>query len=208
MTPLLINVPEKVICFKCIRERVKNMKKGLKVIAVSAMLAATQPLCSFGASSITVGTGADGVQLEGATSDGAQVSLDSGGTARLSFAKGKAATAGLPQAVVDAINAIDSGNVPLNEAVQDAELAGYNALVKTSALVVTEIGTQAPATGKVSQTLYVPNLVEGLGTVQLLFYDNATGKWTLITPDSVDYTSKKITAGFTGSGTFSVVYKK
>ena len=40
--------------------------------------------------------------------------------------------------------------------------------------------------------VYVPNLVEGLGTVQVLFYNNMTSKWELITPTSVDVANKMI----------------
>ena len=70
------------------------------------------------------------------------------------------------------------------------------------------MNTNQPKTGEVAVSLYVPNLVQGLNNVQVLFYDNATGLWKLINPANVDVANKKITVNISGSGSFSVVYKK
>ena len=44
-----------------------------------------------------------------------------------------------------------------------------------------QAGTRVEKTGATNMPVYVPNLVEGLGTVQVLFYNNMTSKWELIT---------------------------
>lgn len=154
------------------------------------------------------GIGSSGVRLEGANMGRVQTSTDTGLPVSLGFVAGNAAVAGLPQPVLDSINMINSGTMPLNEAVKDVDLTGYNALVKTSALIARDPVTEAEVKGNVKLTLYIPNLAEGIGTIQVLFYDNNTGKWTLINPAGIDYTTKQIIVEFTGSGTFSVVYKK
>ena len=55
-----------------------------------------------------------------------------------------------------------------------------------------QAGTRVEKTGATNMPVYVPNLVEGLGTVQVLFYNNMTSKWELITPTSVDVANKMI----------------
>ena len=67
------------------------------------------------------------------------------------------------------------------------DLTGYNALVGTHAIVTKDAATNAEKAGAGgSSLLYVPNLVDGLGEVQVLFYNNLTGTWTVIQPNKVD----------------------
>lgn len=123
----------------------------------------------------------------------------------LSFANGDAATAGLPSHVVDAINKINAGQ-PLNTTLNSPALAGYNALTGTHALVAKDPASSAVKTGSADVRLYVPNLVDGLTNVAVLYYDNVTGLWKIL-PAVVDPASKIVTVNVTGSGTLTVIYK-
>ena len=65
-------------------------------------------------------------------------------------------------------------------------------MVGTHAIVTKDAVTNTEKTGPVEVPLYVPNLVDGLGEVQVLFYNNLTGTWTVIQPSRVDAASKTI----------------
>ena len=155
------------------------------------------------AASNTGTTSANAVSVEGASASGTAVIGDT----QVGFATGEAATAGLPAQTVAAINAINAGNT-LADVVKDVDLNGYSALTSVQAIVAKDVNTNQPKTGEVAVSLYVPNLVQGLNNVQVLFYDNATGLWKLINTANVDVANKKITVNISGSGSFSVVYKK
>ena len=130
------------------------------------------------------------------------------GNTALEFVQGNSgAVSGLPENVVNAINGINSGQ-PLNQVISDVDLTGYNALVGTHAIVTKDAVTNTEKTGPVEVPLYVPNLVDGLGEVQVLFYNNLTGTWTVIQPSRVDAASKTIWFNIPNSGTFSVIYKR
>lgn len=148
-------------------------------------------------------TSANAVAVEGASASGTAVIGDT----QVGFVSGEAATAGLPEQTVAAINAINAGT-NLTEAVKDVDLNGYSALTSVQAIVAKDVNTNQPKTGEVPVSLYVPNLIQGLDNVQVLFYDNATGLWKLINPANVDVANKKITVNISGSGSFSIVYKK
>lgn len=152
----------------------------------------------------TANTGsANATSVEGASASGTAVIGDT----QVGFATGEAATAGLPAQTVETINAINAGT-SLNEAVKDVDLNGYSALTAVQAIVAKDVNTNQPKSGDVAVSLYVPNLIQGLDNVQVLFYDNATGLWRLIQPAAVDAVNKKITVNISGSGSFSVVYKR
>ena len=160
------------------------------------------------------GQGNNVVQIGvGQTSSGAQVETNSRGQAvvgntALEFVQDSGnAVAGLPESVVSAINGINSGR-PLNEAVPDVDLTGYNALVGTHSIVTKAAATNAEKTGAVEVPLYIPNMVDGLGDIEVLFYDNMTGTWKVIKPNKVDIGSKMIWFEVPNSGTFSVIYKR
>ena len=130
------------------------------------------------------------------------------GDTGIEFVQGsESAVSGLPETVVSTINAINTGN-GLAEAGTGLDLSGYNALVGTTAVMTYQAGTRVEKTGATNMPVYVPNLVEGLGTVQVLFYNNMTSKWELITPTSVDVANKMIHVTIPNSGTFSVIYKR
>lgn len=123
------------------------------------------------------------------------------GDTGIEFVQGsESAVSGLPETVVSTINAINTGT--------GLDLSGYNALVGTTAVMTYQAGTRVEKTGATNMPVYVPNLVEGLGTVQVLFYNNMTSKWELITPTSVDVAKKMIHVTIPNSGTFSVIYKR
>ena len=50
--------------------------------------------------------------------------------------------------------------------------------------------------------------VDGLGNVQVLFYNNLTGTWTVIQPTRIDTASKMLYFNIPNSGTVSVIYKR
>ena len=130
------------------------------------------------------------------------------GDTGIEFVQGsESAVSGLPETVVSTINAINTGT-GLAEAGTGLDLSGYNALVGTTAVMTYQAGTRVEKTGATNMPVYFPNLVEGLGTVQVLFYNNMTSKWELITPTSVDVAKKMIHVTIPNSGTFSVIYKR
>lgn len=228
-------------------------KKGLVILALTAVLAST-PVLAFGArsssssdgggsssssSSTTTGssttspstvtvtdtgvktTGATtstdakgsniGVVVDAVTTTGQAITVNAKGEAvigdtAVAFTTGGSATAGLPENVVSAINDINAGR-SLQEVVKDVDLSGYNALTGTHAIITKDAATGAVKEGPVEVSLYVPNLVAGVENVSVLFYDNATGKWTLLPAVKVDPVTKTIAANVPGSGTLTVVYK-
>ena len=117
------------------------------------------------------------------------------------------AVAGLPANVVSGINTINTG-AALNTVTSDVDLNGYNALTKTKAVYMTtnKDGNRVETSAEVS--ISVPNLVEGLGTVQVLYYNNTTGKWQLLPVLKADYVKKTVIVNLPCSGTYSVVYKR
>lgn len=160
------------------------------------------------------GQGDSQVQIgAGQTTGGTAVTINSRGQAvigdtALEFVQGSGSVvSGLPERVVETINGINSGQ-PLGEVVPDVDLTGYNALVGTHAIVTKEAVSNVEKTGQVEVPLYVPNLMDGLGDVEVLFYDNMTGTWKLIKPTRVDAGSKMMWFNIPNSGTFSVIYKR
>ena len=140
------------------------------------------------------------------------VTVDSRGQAvvgdtALELVQGDGATVGLPETVVNTINGINSGSA-LNEVVPGVELTGYNALTGTHAIMTREIGTDVEKLGSARVPLYVPNLIDGLGTVQVLYFNNHTGRWELITPSQIDTASNTLWVTIPGSGTLTVVYRR
>ena len=178
-----------------------------------------------GASGGTVTPGAGNTGSTGATTPGGQTAsqltspTESGtathgggqavvGDTGIEFVQGSDnAVIGLPANVVSSISTINSG-ASLTSANTGIDLTGYNALVGTTAVMTYQAGTRTEKTGTVTMPLYVPNLMDGLGTVQVLFYNNMTGQWQLINPNSVDTAKKMVYVTIPNSGTFSVVYKR
>ena len=226
------------------------MKKRMTIIALAAVLTASQAVGVLAANSpgtgpVIVDSGSDGSsydigekvdRVKGSTSVGTSptgsgqgnnaiqiavgqtagehaVETNSRGQAvvgdtALEFVQGNdAAVAGLPEPVVNTIHAINSG-AALSEVVPGVDLTGYNALIGTHAIMTKDAATNTEKAGQVEVPLYVPNLIDGLGDVEVLFYNNITGTWQLIKPTRLDAGSKMLWFNIPGSGTLSVVYKK
>lgn len=125
---------------------------------------------------------------------------------QVSFITGDAATAGLPAEVTAAIKKLNDG-ITLKDAVGIAGLEGFNALTKTDAIAVRD------TKGNISDTdtrlrLNIPNLAGNLGSIKILYYANATGRWAMLDTSSVDVENKNLSFTAPGSGTFTVIYKK
>lgn len=127
----------------------------------------------------------------------------------LSFANGSAATAGLPEQTKTQIDAVNKGQ-SLADSIKDVELNGYYALGQTTAIVTSTNDAQQKVNdaAEVPVILSVPNLVDGLQNVQVLFYSNATGKWVLLPISSINIKNKQLIVNIKGSGTLTAVYKK
>ena len=133
-----------------------------------------------------------------------------GSTATVTFPKDASATAGLPAETVNQINAINTGSnlaQSISNVEENKSLEGYYALGTTQAAVILDRSGKA-AFAETLVTVYVPNLTNGLGTVQVLFYNNETGRWELLTPESQDLIKRTVKVRIKNSGTLSVVYKK
>lgn len=130
------------------------------------------------------------------------------GDTRVTFVQGeKDAVAGLPEATANIITSINKG-VELSTLKTGLDLTGYKSLNGTRAVMTYKAGTKIEKTGAVKMDFYVPNLVDGLGIVQVLFYNNMTGRWQLLQPNEIDTKTKMVTVTLPNSGTISVVYKK
>ena len=209
------------------------MRKRITTIALVAALAASQSVCTFAANSpgtgpVISGGGSDGssydagIRTNTATKNGTNANTVQFGGGVQTNSRGQAvvgdtalelvkdtgsAVAGLPESVVNAINSINSGR-PLDEAVPGVDLTGYSALVGTQAIVTKDVATNDEKAGVVEVPMYIPNLVDGLGNVQVLFYNNLTGTWTVIQPTRIDIASKMLYFNIPNSGTVSVIYKR
>lgn len=198
------------------------MRKKVLTVFMAAALAAALPVSALAARSASTSSSSDGGSyttpttntsnsgMATTTEDGKSLTTNGAGsnTENVSavFAVGNAETAGLPEAVVSAINSINTG-AELAAAVGNPELAGYAALTKTAAVVLQDPTTKGAVNREATVTLYIPNLVEGLENVKILYYENATGQWKVIDPAAIDFSKKTITFTMFGSGTVTVIHK-
>ena len=178
-------------------------KKVLATFLVAAMVA-VMPVSALAANNPTTNSG-----ITTTTEDGKSLTTNGAGsnTANISavFAVGTSETAGLPVAVVSSINSINSG-ASLATAVGNPDLAGYSALTKTAAVVLQDTATKGVANQEATVTIYIPNLVEGLQNVKILYYENATGLWKVVDPTAIDFNKKTVTFTMFGSGTVTVIH--
>lgn len=198
---------------------VTSMKKRVVTAALVAALVLSQSSTAFASRSISSGgsgratvsaTVVDEISITGSGTTtptyGGQATI---GDTSVSFVKGSThAVAGLPNGIAETIGAINRNKTELTKAGTGLDLTGYNALIGTNAVMTYKAGTTVEKTGNVTIDIYVPNLVAGLGDVEVLFYNNMTGKWQLIKPSSVNTAKKTITVTIPNSGTISVIYKK
>lgn len=198
------------------------MRKKVLTVFMAAALAVALPVSVLAARSASTSSSSDGGSyttpttntsnsgMATTTEDGKSLTTNGAGsnTENVSavFAVGNAETAGLPEAVVSAINSINTG-AELAAAVGNPELAGYAALTKTAAVVLQDPTTKGAVNREATVTLYIPNLVEGLENVKILYYENATGQWKVIDPAAIDFSQKTVTFTMFGSGTVTVIHK-
>lgn len=153
-----------------------------------------------------------GILVDATTSTGQAITInDRGeavvGTTAISLAKNVAATAGLPEAVVSSIKAINSG-ADLNAAGLGLDMSGYAALTGTHAVIVKDNASNTVKEGEpVEVSLFVSSLVDGMNGVSILFFDNVTGQWKLIPAVKIDPVTKTVSFVIQNSGTVCIVHK-
>lgn len=157
------------------------------------------------AGGITAG-GTEGGTATGGASGSAGNSITVGNT-EIRFASNDEVKESFSQNVVETINTINSGTTPLYRAIGTPETVGYNPLIPVQTLVMTDTATQAKTDEKVTVSLYVPNLMEGLNDVQLLYYNTVTKTWEFMAPVAIDYATKQVTVTLGSDTAFTVVYK-
>lgn len=200
------------------------MKKKVWVTLLAVAMAATIPMSVLAARSpstsvssddddsyyTTTTTTTDANGMASSTSDGKSLTVNGAGVltenVAAAFAVGAAETAGLPEAVVASINGINTG-ADLATAVGNPDLTGYAALTQTAAVILQDTTTNAAANKEATVTLYIPNLIEGLQNVKILYYENATGLWRVVEPTAIDFSNKTVTFTMFGSGTVTVIHK-
>lgn len=198
------------------------MKKKVWATVLAVVMAAAIPMSALAARSPSTSASSDDndsyttttTQPENGlatdTTDGKSLTSNGAGVATenvaAAFAVGAAETAGLPEAVVASINGINTG-ADLATAVGNPDLAGYSALTQTAAVVLQDTTTKTVANKETTVTLYIPNLIEGLQNVKILYYENATGLWKVVDPTAIDFSKKTVTFTMFGSGTVTVIHK-
>lgn len=119
---------------------------------------------------------------------------------------GDASTAGVPQEILEQVEAINGGEPPASAVGMD-ELEGYYALIATHTIIGKDAETGEEVTGRGKLTFYVPNLLEGLADVSALFYDRAAGQWEVL-PVEQDTEAKTVSVMLPGSGILTVIYRR
>jgi len=203
------------------------MKRKTVAIILTAALVASMPIAALGAASssgssssggggggssrkntsvgtVTVGSGLTTIVGSNVPLS-ASIAGDGTDNVKAVFAIGEAATAGLPEDVVAAINSINAG-ANLMDAVAIESLAGYSVLSETSAIVLQDATTGVVINDQALVNIYVPNLLENLANIKILCYENATNQWKVIEPVAIDFENKTISFYMVGSGTVAVVY--
>ena len=135
---------------------------------------------------------------------GAAISL---GDITVRFATNEENKESFPWNVVETINTINAGTTPLYRAIGTPDTVGYNPLIPVQTLIAEDAATQAKRTDSVTVTLYVPNLMENLNNVQILYYNEETKMWEFVAPSAVDFATKQISMTLKGNTPFTVVYK-
>ncbi|MCB6607713.1 hypothetical protein V3C10_10325 [[Clostridium] symbiosum] len=185
------------------------MKKRYVGLLIAAALM-VQPMTAFAAGSVSSrpSSGGSSTRSEslktGKLDQSAAPVVNNGGAAgnsSVSFATDTNALrdAGLSWDLIEKINTINAGTEALYRTIGTTNMVGYAALAPVQT---------ALAGNGVSVNLYVPNLVEGLNDVQVLYYNQATKAWELMAPSSINYATKEISVNLSGTTPFTIVYKK
>lgn len=157
-----------------------------------------------GSGGLAGGTATGGTAGGGSGSAGNSITV---GNTEIRFASNEEVKESFSQNVVETINTINSGTTPLYRAIGTPETVGYNPLIPVQTLVMTDAATQTKVDERVTVSLYVPNLVEGLNDVQLLYYNTVTKKWEFMAPSAIDYATKQVTVTLGSDTAFTVVYR-
>lgn len=213
------------------------MRKTWAAMTMAVMMAAAQSVTVLGASITTTGTVVVPVDQGSQTSDTDTTYRSNGAVpdeimkqgpgAVLEYTKG---TGGYiytmdekfhennqyTDAEKKAIEEINAGRQAVSTLPSDTNTTGYEALIriqeihKKNAVTSAEIREKAneAETAKERISLYVPNLIEGLQDVKVMWYNSETKKWELLNPALIDYKQKIVTVDLTALGPVTVVYKK
>lgn len=130
------------------------------------------------------------------------------GNNKVSFAVGKALTAGLSAKVTETVEKINSGTRPLYQAIGTPLAVGYSALTPIQSIIATDITTQTAATAPISLTLYIPNLIQGLNNIQILYYNQTSKSWEMMAPIAIDFATKQVTVVLPSSTPFTIIYRR
>ena len=114
---------------------------------------------------------------------------------------------GFPQEVINQIAAINAGEPPASAVGMD-ELKSFYALIATHTIIGKDAETGEEVTGSGKLTFYVPNLLEGLEDVSVLFYDKAAGQWEVLPVQQMDTEARTVSVMLTGSGVLTVIYRR
>lgn len=192
------------------------MKKRCIGLLIAALVL-VQPVAAFAAGSVSGGnsmpsakggeyrpmTSNDAISVSGA--DGNTPTVTVGNTA-VSFVGFE--NAGLTDATVETIKTINAGTTPLYRAIGTTTVVGYSALAPIQVMAAADLTTGQAVTQPVALSMYVPNLIQGLGDIQVLYYNKTTKAWELVAPSAIDYATKQITVNVADGTPFTIVYKK
>ena len=113
----------------------------------------------------------------------------------------------LPEEARLAVEAINAG-CPLAEATGLEELNGYYALTGANTVIATDPESGETSTEGGVLKLYVPNLLEGLQNVSILFCGSTDGCWQIIPAEETDPQGKRVTVTLPGPGVVTTIYRK
>ena len=182
---------------KCISLLVAAFVLAQSMSAFAAPSPGTRPSGGSGGSG---GTSSKTQSLTTGKLDQSQApALAAGGNVSISVDTVVLVNAGFSQATINIINTINAGIEPLYRTIGTTNMVGYVALAPIQTVV---------ATGEISVTLTVPNLIQGLNDIQILYYNSTTKAWELMAPTAIDYATKTISVNLSGTTPFTIVYKK
>lgn len=129
------------------------------------------------------------------------VAAGGSGNAAVAFSMDRAVyeSAGLSQDVIEKINTINAGTEALYRTIGTTNMVGLVPLAPVQAAVVT---------GQTTVSMYVPNLIEGLNDIQILYYNQSTHSWELMAPAAINFATKEVSVNLSGTTPFTIVYKK
>lgn len=121
----------------------------------------------------------------------------------------KTAVPELSEAVLVQVERINHGD-GLAQVTGLTGLKNYFALIGIKGIIAQDGETGEGVDGGGEVTLYVPNLIQGLSKVAVLFYGRESGQWELISvPESaVDTAAKMLTVELPGAGLMTVIYQR